>query len=105
MKKVGQFSGSIFRMRFVRAMFLSALLLIITTSLWAQLSATIEGNATVCQGGPPPLITFTGTDGVAPYTRYVHSEHERIEKAENTLAIMKQKISELRARSQAVAGN
>jgi len=43
-------------------------------------------------------------DGIAPYTRYVHSEHERIEKAENTLAIMKQKISELRARSQAVAG-
>jgi hypothetical protein len=41
-------------------------------------------------------------DGVAPYTRYVRSERERIEKAENTLARMRQNISELRARSQAV---
>ncbi|HEX7542194.1 MAG TPA: dynamin family protein [Anaerolineales bacterium] len=41
-------------------------------------------------------------DGVAPYTRYVHSERERIDKAENTLAKLRQKLSELRARSQAV---
>jgi small GTP-binding protein len=41
-------------------------------------------------------------DGVAPYTRYVRSERERIDKAENTLARLRQKISELRARSQAV---
>ena len=41
-------------------------------------------------------------DGVAPYTRYVHSERERIDKAENTLARLRQNISELRARSQAV---
>jgi small GTP-binding protein len=41
-------------------------------------------------------------DGVAPYTRYVRSERERIDKAENTLAGMRQTISELRARSQAV---
>jgi prefoldin subunit 5 len=41
-------------------------------------------------------------DGVAPYTRYVRSERERIDKAENTLAKLRQKLSELRARSQAV---
>jgi small GTP-binding protein len=41
-------------------------------------------------------------DGVAPYTRYVRSERERIEKAENTLAKLRQNLSELRARSQAV---
>jgi small GTP-binding protein len=41
-------------------------------------------------------------DGVAPYTRYVRSERERIDRAENTLARMRQNISELRARSQAV---
>ena len=41
-------------------------------------------------------------DGVAPYTRYVHSEHERIDKAGNTLARLRQKISELRARSQSL---
>ncbi len=41
-------------------------------------------------------------DGVAPYTRYVRSERERIDKAENTLARLRQKISELRARSQVV---
>jgi small GTP-binding protein len=43
-------------------------------------------------------------EGVAPYTRYVHSERERIEKAESTLARVRQSISELRARSQAVVG-
>ena len=41
-------------------------------------------------------------DGVSPYTRYVRSERERIDKAENTLARMRLNISELRARSQAV---
>jgi small GTP-binding protein len=41
-------------------------------------------------------------DGVAPYTRYVRSERERIDKAGNTLTGMRQTISELRARSQAV---
>jgi small GTP-binding protein len=40
--------------------------------------------------------------GVAPYTRYVRSERERIENANNTLLNLRQKISELRARSQAV---
>ncbi len=43
-------------------------------------------------------------DGVAPYTRYVISERERIEKAESTLATVRARISELRARSQAVVG-
>jgi hypothetical protein len=41
-------------------------------------------------------------DGVAPYTRYVHSERERIDKAGETLAGLRQSISELRARSQVV---
>jgi small GTP-binding protein len=41
-------------------------------------------------------------DGVAPYTRYVRSERERIDKAESTLAGLRQSLSALRARSQAV---
>ena len=41
-------------------------------------------------------------DGVAPYTRYVLSERARIEGAESTLAKLRQTLSELRARSQAV---
>jgi small GTP-binding protein len=41
-------------------------------------------------------------DGVSPYTRYVRSERERIEKAGDTLARLLQNISELRARSQTV---
>jgi small GTP-binding protein len=41
-------------------------------------------------------------DGIAPYTRYVHSERERIDKAGNTLERLRQTISELRARSQSV---
>ncbi|PKN94006.1 MAG: dynamin [Chloroflexi bacterium HGW-Chloroflexi-6] len=43
-------------------------------------------------------------NGVAPYTRYVGSERERIGKAETTLANLRQKLSELRARSQVVVG-
>ena len=41
-------------------------------------------------------------DGVAPYTRYVHSELERIETAGAALAESRQKLSALRARAQAV---
>ena len=41
-------------------------------------------------------------DGVAPYTRYVRSERERIDKAASTLARLRQNISELRVRIQAV---
>ena len=41
-------------------------------------------------------------DGVAPYTRYIHGERQRIDKASSTLADLRQRISELRARSQAV---
>ncbi len=33
-------------------------------------SATISGTATVCLNNPNPLITFTGSNGVAPYTFY-----------------------------------
>ncbi|WP_445905228.1 PKD-like domain-containing protein [Flavobacterium sp.] len=31
-------------------------------------TATISGNATVCQNAPSPVITFTGSGGIAPYT-------------------------------------
>jgi hypothetical protein len=41
-------------------------------------------------------------EGVAPYTRYVRSERERIDKAGGTLASLRQRISELRGSSQAV---
>ena len=41
-------------------------------------------------------------EGVAPYTRYVRSERERIDKSENTLLSLRQKISELRGRSEVV---
>ena len=41
-------------------------------------------------------------EGVAPYTRYVRSERERIEKAETTLDELRGNLSALRARSQAV---
>ena len=41
-------------------------------------------------------------EGVAPYTRYVRSERERIDKAAGSLAQLRQRISELRAGSQAV---
>jgi small GTP-binding protein len=43
--------------------------------------------------------------GVAPYTRYVRSERERIDRAASTLARLRQKISELHLRSQAVIKN
>jgi small GTP-binding protein len=41
-------------------------------------------------------------DGVTPYIRYVHAERERIEKNETILAKLRQRVSSLRARSQAV---
>ncbi|HJQ14268.1 MAG TPA: dynamin family protein [Anaerolineales bacterium] len=41
-------------------------------------------------------------EGITPYTRYVRSESERIEKTETTLARLKQRLSALRARSQVV---
>jgi small GTP-binding protein len=43
-------------------------------------------------------------DGVTPYTRYVRSERERVDKSEATLATLRQRLSALRARSQAVVG-
>ncbi|HET9905507.1 MAG TPA: dynamin family protein [Anaerolineales bacterium] len=43
-------------------------------------------------------------DGVMPYVRYVRSERERIEKSENVLSKLRQRLSALRARSQAVIG-
>ena len=43
-------------------------------------------------------------DGVMPYVRYVRSERERIEKSESVLSKLRQRLSALRARSQAVIG-
>lgn len=43
-------------------------------------------------------------DGVMPYVRYVRSERERIEKGEAILTRLRQRLSTLRARSQAVIG-
>jgi len=41
-------------------------------------------------------------DGVAPYTRFVRSERERLENADASLSELRQQLSSLRARSQAV---
>jgi hypothetical protein len=43
-------------------------------------------------------------DGITPYTRFVRTERERIEKTETVLARLRQRLSALRARSQAVIG-
>jgi len=43
-------------------------------------------------------------DGVAPYTRFVRSERERLEKADASLVELRQSLSALRARAQAVLG-
>lgn len=41
-------------------------------------------------------------EGITPYTRYVRSENERMEKTDATLIRLKQRLSNLRARSQVV---
>jgi len=41
-------------------------------------------------------------DGIAPYTRFVRSEHQRFENAEASLSELRQSLSVLRARSQAI---
>lgn len=43
-------------------------------------------------------------EGITPYIRYVHTERERIEKSETLLAKLRQKLSVLRARSEAAVG-
>ena len=43
-------------------------------------------------------------EGITPYIHYVHTERERIEKSETILAKLRQKLSVLRTRSQAVVG-
>ena len=43
-------------------------------------------------------------EGITPYIRYVHTERERIAKSETTLAKLRQQLSVLRARSEAVVG-
>jgi small GTP-binding protein len=41
-------------------------------------------------------------EGVAPYTRFVHGELERVDKAQNKLAELRQRISELSARGESI---
>ena len=41
-------------------------------------------------------------NGITPYTRFVRAERERLEKTETVLSKLRQKLSSLRARSQAV---
>jgi hypothetical protein len=43
-------------------------------------------------------------NGITPYVRYVHAERERIDRTETTLTRLRQRLSTLRARSQAVVG-
>ena len=43
-------------------------------------------------------------DGVTPYTRYVHSERERIDSAQASLSELRASLSALRARIQVVLG-
>jgi small GTP-binding protein len=43
-------------------------------------------------------------DGVAPYTRFIRAEHERIAKTEASLAVLRQRLSALHARSKTVVG-
>lgn len=43
-------------------------------------------------------------EGVTPYIRYVRAERERVDKSEAVLAKLRQRLSALRARSQAVVG-
>lgn len=40
----------------------------ITVNVIPPLEATISGDASVCLNGPGPVVTFTGSGGVAPYT-------------------------------------
>jgi len=44
-------------------------------------------------------------EGMAPFTRFIRAERERIEKTEATLAGVRQRLSALRARSQAVVNS
>ncbi|HSK66750.1 MAG TPA: hypothetical protein VK888_07465, partial [Anaerolineales bacterium] len=43
-------------------------------------------------------------NGITPYTRFVRAERERLEKTETVLSKLRQKLSSLRAHSQAVIG-
>lgn len=52
----------------IRALLLMGLFLFISWNGWGQPTALISGDATVCQNVASPLITFTGSNGTAPYT-------------------------------------
>ena len=48
---------------------------VLGAALWVMIglaaiaqTATISGDATICQNGTSPLITFTGSDGTGPYS-------------------------------------
>ncbi len=44
------------------------LLLLMSAKGWTQPFATISGSNSICRNSTSPFITFTGTDGTAPYT-------------------------------------
>jgi small GTP-binding protein len=67
-----------------------------------SLRANLLGAMTIQFGNERENAVVRLRDGIAPYTRYVRSERERIDKAAGTLARLRQTISELRGRSQAV---
>ena len=58
---------SIIELRLTRVMFLVGLFLFISLKSFTQ-TATISGDAMVCQGSAAPLITFTGAGGIPEYT-------------------------------------
>lgn len=60
------------------------------SALTAQFSAEAESAVTRLK------------NSVTPYTRFIQAERERIEKSETSLAALRQKLSELRARSQSI---
>jgi hypothetical protein len=53
--------------RLTRVFLLVGLFLLMSGKGWGQLTATISGDTTVCQGAGAPDITFTGANGTAPY--------------------------------------
>ena len=59
--------NSIDQFSMVRILLWATIFLLLPLKTLAQ-SATISGDATVCQGAAEPLVTFTGADGIPEYT-------------------------------------
>jgi hypothetical protein len=59
--------NNINELRLTRVFLVVSLFLLVSLKGWGQ-TATISGNATICQGSATPNITFTGVDGIAEYT-------------------------------------